>query len=42
MIKEDILRKIKDLLALGDKARNSSEEEAKAAVERHKAYGGES
>ena len=32
MIKEDILRKIKDLLALGDQARNNSEEEAKAAM----------
>ena len=30
--KEDILRKIKDLLALGDNARNNSEEEAKAAM----------
>lgn len=32
MIKDDILRKIKDLLALGDSARNNSEEEAKAAM----------
>lgn len=32
MVKEDILRKIKDLLALGDNARNNSEEEAKAAM----------
>lgn len=32
MVKEDILRKIKDLLALGDSARNNSEEEAKAAM----------
>jgi hypothetical protein len=32
MVKDDILRKIKDLLALGDKARNNSEEEAKAAM----------
>lgn len=32
MVKEDILRKIKDLLALGDKSRNNSEEEAKAAM----------
>ena len=32
MTKEDVLRKIKDLLALGDKARNNSEEEAKAAM----------
>ena len=32
MIKEDILRKIKDLLALGDKSRNNSDEEAQAAM----------
>ena len=32
MTKEDVLRKIKDLLALGDAARNNSEEEAKAAM----------
>ena len=32
MLKEDILRKIKDLLQLGDKSRNNSEEEAQAAM----------
>lgn len=32
MVREDILRKIKDLLELGDKTRNNSEEEAKAAM----------
>ena len=32
MIKEDVLRKVKDLLALSDSARNSSEEEAKTAM----------
>ena len=32
MIKEDVLRKIKDLLELGDKSRNNSEEEAQAAM----------
>jgi hypothetical protein len=32
MTKDDVLRKIKDLLALGDSARNNSEEEAKAAM----------
>lgn len=30
--KEDILRKIKDLLELGDKSRNNSDEEAQAAM----------
>ena len=32
MTKDDVLRKIKDLLALGDSNRNNSEEEAKAAM----------
>lgn len=32
MSKEDILRKIKDLLALSDKSRNNSDEEAQAAL----------